>query len=145
MTTLPFTRLTPDAIIPTRAHAGDAGYDLHASQALRLLPGERALAATGLAVAVPEGCVGLVCPRSGLAIKQGVTVLNAPGIVDAGYRGELKVELINLGEDEVALAAGDRIAQLLIMRVETPGVLEVDELPASVDGRGEGGFGSSGR
>jgi dUTP pyrophosphatase len=145
MRTIPFTVLSERATPPSRAHEGDAGIDLSASTAVILEPGERALVETGLAVAIPIGHVGFVCPRSGLAIRKGVTVLNAPGVIDAGYRGELKVALINLGRERVSIRVGERIAQLVIQRVETPGVVMVDELPPSLDGRGEGGFGSSGR
>lgn len=135
-------RLHPEAVLPAYAHPGDAGLDLAALHALRLEPGERAAVPTGLAVAVPDGWVGLIHPRSGLALRRGLTVANAPGTVDAGYRGEVRVLLINLGAEAVELAAGDRVAQLLLQRVGRARVVEVDGLPAT--GRGGGGFGSTG-
>ncbi len=140
---IPFLRLSPHAVIPGRAHPGDAGLDLAAAEAVSLGPGERAAVPTGWAVAVPPGMAGLVVPRSGNALRHGLTVANAPGLIDSGYRGELKVILINLGPDPVDIGVGDRIAQLLIMPAPACAVVEADELPDS-DGRGEGGFGSSG-
>jgi dUTP pyrophosphatase len=136
-------RLDPDLPLPAYAHPGDAGADLAAAEDVELPPGARALVRTGVAVALPEGYVGLVHPRSGLAARLGVTVLNAPGTVDAGYRGEIMVNLIN--HDRVAAAKisrGDRIAQLVIQRVERAHFHAVDGLPAS--GRGFGGHGSTG-
>ena len=136
-------RLHPDAQLPQRAHPGDAGFDLFSIEARTLAPGERAAVRTGLAIALPEGFVALVHPRSGLALRSGVTVVNAPGTVDAGYRGEIAVLLVNL--DPIAgveIAVGDRIAQLLIQRFESPRWHEVDQLPGSH--RGGGGFGSTG-
>ncbi|GAA2513241.1 dUTP diphosphatase [Pilimelia columellifera] len=136
-------RLDPDLPAPRYAHPGDAGADLVAAQDLRLAPGERALVGTGMSVALPYGYVGLVHPRSGLAARHGVTVLNAPGTVDAGYRGEIKVNLINLDQRNVAtIARGDRIAQLVVQQVERAHFHLVDELPGS--GRGTGGHGSTG-
>lgn len=135
-------RLHGAAALPAYAHPGDAGLDLTTVEALTVGPGERVAAPTGLAVAVPDGWVGLVHPRSGLALRHGLTVANAPGTVDAGYRGEVRVLLVNLGAEAVAVEAGDRIAQLLLQRVGRASVVEVDELPAT--GRGEGGFGSTG-
>lgn len=136
-------QLDPDLPLPRYAHAGDAGLDVCAREAVRLEPGERALVATGIAVAVPDGCVGLVHPRSGLAVRHGVTVVNAPGTIDAGYRGEIKVILANTDPREaVELERGDRIAQLVVQRVETVAVTPVAELPDTV--RGDGGFGSTG-
>ncbi len=140
---LPVRRLRPDAVVPARAHPGDAGLDLYAVEPLELPPGGRAACPTGLAVAIPEGHAGLVVPRSGLARKHGVTVANAPGLIDAGYRGELTVVLVNLGEEVHRIAPGDRIAQLVVVPVALPAPVVVEELPAS-DGRGEGGFGSTG-
>jgi dUTP pyrophosphatase len=140
---LPVRRLRDDAVVPARAHPGDAGLDLAALDALELPPGGRAAVPTGLAVAIPEGYAGLVVPRSGLARRHGVTVANAPGLIDAGYRGELTVVLVNLGDAAHRIAPGDRIAQLVIVPVALATTIEVDELPAS-DGRGEGGFGSTG-
>lgn len=140
---LPVRRLHPDAVLPAAANPGDAGIDLVGVAAVELAPGERAAVPTGLAVAIPTGWVGLVHPRSGLALRRGVTVVNAPGTIDAGYRGELQVLLVNLGSDTVQLAAGDRIAQLVLQRVGQVEVVEVDELDDTV--RGGGGFGSSGR
>ncbi len=135
-------RLHRDAVLPAYAHPGDAGLDLAALQAHRVGPGERVAAPTGLAVAIPDGWVGLVHPRSGLALRHGLTVANAPGTIDAGYRGEVKVLLVNLGAEAVDIAAGDRIAQLLLQRVGRAQIVEVDGLPST--GRGEGGFGSTG-
>ena len=136
-------RLDPDLPLPSYAHPGDAGLDLYAREAVSLKPGERALVPTGIAVALPEGHVGLVHPRSGLAARHGVTLVNAPGTIDAGYRGEIKVILANTDPHEpVHLERGSRIAQLLVQRVETAQIVEVDELPPSV--RGSGGFGSTG-
>jgi dUTP pyrophosphatase len=137
--------LRPDARPPARTRAGDAGYDLCAVEPFFLAPGERALVPTGVAVAVPEGAAGLVVPRSGLAIRHGISVVNGPGLVDPGYRGELKVVLVNLGQEPYEGLPGDRIAQLLLVPCLTPPVETVDELPPSADGRGEAGFGSSGR
>jgi dUTP pyrophosphatase len=139
---LPLKRLDPSIALPSYAREDDAGLDLRAAHDAALEPGGRALVGTGLAVAIPAGCAGLVLPRSGLALSQGVTVLNAPGLVDAGYRGELKVLLINHGAAPVAVRRGDRIAQLVIQRVERAEPIEVVELPASQ--RGAGGFGSTG-
>ncbi|MDQ3932431.1 MAG: dUTP diphosphatase [Actinomycetota bacterium] len=135
-------RLDPGVRLPSYAHAGDAGLDLCASEDVRLAPGERTAVPTGLAVAIPEGWVGLVHPRSGLALEHGLTVLNAPGTIDAGYRGELKVLLVNLGREQVSIPRGSRIAQLLLQRVGLALVLETDSLDATV--RGDGGFGSTG-
>ena len=134
----------PDAVLPHRAHPGDAGLDLAACAHVALLPGMRAAVPTGWAVAIPEGMAGLVVPRSGNALRMGLTVANAPGLIDCGYRGELQVILINLGDSPVAIAAGDRIAQLVVVPVALGQALECDVLPES-DGRGNGGFGSSGR
>ena len=136
-------RVHPDAVLPAYAHPGDAGLDLTSTAAVTLPSGGRAAVPTGLAVAVPEGWVGLVHPRSGLARRHGVTVANAPGTVDAGYRGEVLVLLVNLGQEEVSLAAGERIAQLLVQRVGHAHVVEVDDLEDT--SRGSGGFGSTGR
>jgi len=137
--------LRPDAVPPARTRPGDAAYDLRCVEPFRLAPGERAVVPTGVAVAVPEGAAGLVVPRSGLAAEYGLSVVNGPGLVDPSYRGELKVVLVNLGEEPYEGEPGDRIAQLLLVPCLTPGVRTVDELPPSRDGRGEAGFGSSGR
>jgi dUTP pyrophosphatase len=133
-----------DATVPMPRYArdGDAGLDLHAAEAGTLGPGERRAIRTGLALAIPRGFAGFVLPRSGLALRQGVTVLNAPGLIDAGYRGELQVLLVNHGSAAVAVERGDRIAQLVIQRIERVELLEVEELPESE--RGAGGFGSTG-
>ena len=142
MIELPIQRLRDDAVVPTRAYAGDAGLDLAACERVELAPGERALVATGLAVAIPEGYAGFVQPRSGLAAKHGITIVNTPGLVDSGYRGELKVILHNTDSDETfVVEPGMRIAQLVVL--EIPGVdpVEVEELPESE--RGIRGFGSS--
>lgn len=140
---LPVQRLHPDAVVPTYAHPGDAGLDLTSVTSVTLAPGERAAAPTGLAMAIPEGWVGLVHPRSGLARRYGVTVANAPGTIDAGYRGEVLVLLVNLGDEPVTLEAGERVAQLLLQRVGAAEVVEVTSLDDS--SRGTGGFGSTGR
>lgn len=137
-------RRLDDALpLPRYAHGGDAGLDLHARETVTLKPGERALVPTGVAVAIPDGHVGLVHPRSGLAARHGVTLVNAPGTIDAGYRGEIKAILANTDpHDPVVLERGARIAQLVIQRVETVEVVAVDVLPGT--GRGTGGFGSTG-
>ena len=137
-------RLRPDARLPRRAHPGDAGLDLVAVEALELPPGGRAPVATGLAVAVPPGHAGLVLPRSGLARRAGVTVANAPGLIDPGYRGEVVVVLVNLGDATHRVDPGDRIAQLVVVPLASPDLIEVDALPPG-DGRDDGGFGSTGR
>jgi dUTP pyrophosphatase len=136
-------RLDERARLPTRAHPGDAGLDLYALEAATLEPGERASVATGIAVEIAPGHAGLVLPRSGLAQRHGISVVNAPGLIDAGYRGELRVLLLNTDRvQRFELAAGDRIAQLVIVAVALPEVAEVDAL--SETARGAGGFGSSG-
>jgi dUTP pyrophosphatase len=136
-------RLRPEAILPTRAYAGDAGLDLYACEAVRLEPGARASVATGVAVEIPPGQAGLVLPRSGLAARHGIALVNAPGLIDSGYRGEVRVLLLNTDRTaSVELAAGERVAQLVLIRVQTPVVEEVAELPASE--RSARGFGSSG-
>jgi dUTP pyrophosphatase len=137
--------LHPDARLPARSRAGDAGYDLSCVSAFSLAPGERAMVPTGVAVAIPAGLCGLVLPRSGLAIKHGISCVNAPGLVDPNYRGELRVILINHGTEVFEAVAGDRIAQLLIVPFAAPELVVVDELPDGGDDRGAGGFGSSGR
>lgn len=136
--------LHPDARAPHRAHPGDAGLDLVAVEGAELAPhGGRAALPTGIAVAIPHGYAGLVLPRSGLAARHGITLSNAPGLIDAGYRGELVVLMVNLGHAAYAVHAGERIAQLVLTPVALSAVAVVDELPPS-DGRGEGGFGSTG-
>jgi dUTP pyrophosphatase len=143
-TPLRVRRLDPDAVLPRRAHPGDAGYDLHALEDLVLGPGERALVRTGIAIALPDGHAGWVVPRSGLAARHGIALVNAPGLIDAGYRGEVKVLLLNTDPAaEFEVAAGDRIAQLVVAAVAAPEVVEVDALDDSA--RAEGGFGSTGR
>lgn len=128
---------------PTYAHPGDAGADLHASEDLRLAPGERQLVGTGVRIALPEGTVGMVTPRSGLAAKVGLSIVNAPGIIDAGYRGEIKVCLVNLDRhDDIQIERGERIAQLVIVPFVRANFVEVHELDATE--RGVGGYGSSG-
>ena len=137
-------RLDTDLPLPAYARPDDAGLDLYARERVQLGPGQRALVPTGIAIALPAGHVGLVHPRSGLAARHGIALVNAPGTIDAGYRGEIKVVVINLDPAEpVALERGERIAQLIVQRVEHVAVVEVDALDATV--RGEGGFGSSGR
>jgi dUTP pyrophosphatase len=136
-------RLRPDATLPTRAYDGDAGMDLYAVEAATIWPGQRAAVGTGIAVEIPEGQAGLVLPRSGLAAKHGIALVNAPGLIDAGYRGELRVLLLNTDpEQSFAVEPGDRIAQLVLVDIHTPAVREVSELAPS--SRGGGGFGSSG-
>ncbi|MDO8476508.1 MAG: dUTP diphosphatase [Candidatus Rokubacteria bacterium] len=136
-------RLDSGLPLPAYAKPGDAGLDLRASEAVTLEPGERRLVPTGLAVAIPEGHAGFVLPRSGLAMQKGVTVLNAPGLIDSGYRGELKVLLINHGAEAIGIERGERIAQLVVQPVARARLVEGERLPDSA--RGEGGFGSTGR
>ena len=132
----------PDAVLPTRSYAGDAGFDLAACEGVELAPGERALVGTGIAVAIPDGYAGFVQPRSGLAAKHGITIVNTPGLVDSGYRGEICVALLNTDRRETFLVEpGMRIAQLVIVPLPDVTPLEVDELPPSE--RGVRGFGSS--
>jgi dUTP pyrophosphatase len=139
---LPIRRLRPDAEVPTRAYDGDAGIDLAACERVELGPGERALVPTGLAVAIPEGYAGYVQPRSGLATKHGISIVNTPGLIDAGYRGELLVNLLNTDAREpFVVEPGMRIAQLVVLQVPQVSLVEVDELPESE--RGARGFGSS--
>ncbi len=129
--------------VPVYAHPGDAGADLVATEAVRLEPGERALVGTGVRIALPDGYVAFVVPRSGLAAKHGITIVNAPGTIDAGYRGEIKVALLNTDpRDAYEIAPGDRIAQIIVMPVPRVRFLPVETLPESI--RGEGGFGSTG-
>lgn len=142
MIELRIARLREDATIPERAYAGDAGLDLAAVEPVVLGPGERVTVGTGLAVALPEGYAGFVQPRSGLAARHGITVVNSPGLVDSGYRGELRVVLLNTDRSEsFTIEAGMRIAQLVVMEVPDVELIEVDELPAAE--RGVRGFGSS--
>ncbi len=140
---VPVVRLDPELPLPSYAQPGDAGADLHTTVDVVLAPGERALVPTGIALALPEGHVGLVHPRSGLAARHGVSIVNTPGTVDAGYRGEVKVLLVNLDPAEpVELRRGERVAQLVVQRVERAAFVEVDALPDSA--RGSGGYGSTG-
>lgn len=140
---LAIRRLDPAATLPSAAHPGDAGFDLHALEAATLGPGERVEVRTGIAIELPQRHAGLVLPRSGNALRHGIALVNAPGLIDEGYRGEVKVLLLNTDRDHAfAIAAGDRIAQLVIIRVEKPDVREVDALAGSA--RGESGFGSTG-
>ena len=142
MTELPVKRMHAGATLPKRAYEGDAGLDLSACERVELGPGERAVVSTGLAVAIPEGHAGLVLPRSGLAVRHGIGVVNAPGLIDAGYRGELKVALLNTDRDErFVVEPGMRIAQLVVVPVAMAEPNEVTDIPASE--RGERGFGSS--
>jgi dUTP pyrophosphatase len=139
-------RLHPEATVPRRMSEGAAGFDLAAclpGEAVRLSPGERCLVSTGLALAIPEGYEGQVRPRSGLALRHGITIVNAPGTIDADYRGELQVILINLGQEPFEIRHGERIAQLVLAPVAHLSIDLVDELPPAV--RGTGGFGSTGR
>jgi len=142
--TLRYRRLSDSARPPAQAHAGDAGYDLFAAEPAVVEPGRRASVGTGVAVAIPDGCAGLVLPRSGLAARHGITLPNAPGLIDSGYRGELRVLLLNTDPSvSFDVAVGDRIAQLVIVRVEAPPLEEATDLGETT--RGEGGFGSTGR
>jgi dUTP pyrophosphatase len=134
-------RLHPDAQLPAGAYPGDAGLDLASVEDARLEPGERRVVGTGLAMAIPEGHAGFVQPRSGLAARHGISVVNSPGLIDAGYRGELRVVLLNTGHEPFEIRRGDRIAQLVVLRLPEVDVHEVDELPGSV--RAHRGFGSS--
>lgn len=136
-------RLDPGLPLPAYAREGDAGLDLYAAESVTLAPGARAAVGTGLAVAIPPGCAGFVLPRSGLALREGLSLVNTPGLIDAGYRGEIRVILINHDrEAAITLARGDRIAQLVIQRIETADLIEVAKLPTTP--RGTGGFGSTG-
>ena len=140
---LRFTRLSEAAVAPARAHDDDAGLDLHAAEAASLAPGERVSVGTGVAVAIPAGCAGLVLPRSGLAARHGITILNTPGLVDAGYRGEVQVALHNTDRREsFVVEVGMRIAQLVVQAIPAVTPVAVDHLPESA--RGASGFGSSG-
>jgi dUTP diphosphatase len=139
---LQIQRLHEDAVVPARAYVGDAGLDLAACERVELGPGERAVVRTGLAVAIPDGYAGFVQPRSGLAARHGITIVNAPGLIDSGYRGEVQVVLLNTdGAEAFAVEPGMRIAQLVVLAVPELELLETDELPASE--RGVRGFGSS--
>ena len=137
--------LDPSARAPRRAHEHDAGFDLSCLEDFTLWPGRRRTVSTGVAIALPAGVAGLITPRSGLASRNGVTIVNAPGLIDPGYRGELRVVLLNTGEAPYAARSGDRIAQLLLVPYVAPEIHVVDELPAAPDDRGELGYGSSGR
>ncbi len=141
--TLKVRRLDSRARLPRRAYPGDAGLDLYALEDAALDPGERASVRTGIAVEIPDGEAGLVLPRSGLAARHGIALVNAPGLIDSGYRGEVRVLLLNTDRDSAfTITAGDRIAQLVLVKVQTPEVVEVEDL--AVSERGAGGFGSSG-
>lgn len=141
---LHFRKLSEGAAVPARAHEGDAGYDLSAVEEASLPPGGRAVVGTGISVAVPEGYAGLVLPRSGLAVRHGVSLVNAPGLIDSGYRGEIRVPLVNHDREATfEVEPGMRIAQLVFVRAAEAVFVEA-ELPPGEDGRGEGGFGSSG-
>src|SRR5918996_2394352 len=140
---LPFTRVRPEGELPRAQHPGDAGLDLRAAEGVTVKPGERAMVPTGVAVAIPDGHAGFVLPRSGLASKRGLTLANAPGLIDAGYRGEVICAVVNLDPHEaVEIAPGDRIAQLVVVALPVVSPTLVNELPGS--GRGAGGFGSTG-
>jgi dUTP pyrophosphatase len=143
MVEIAIRRLDPGLPLPSYAHPGDAGADLHAAEDVTLAPGERRLVPTGIALALPDGYVGLVHPRSGLAARHGLSIVNAPGTIDAGYRGEVQVCLVNLDPaSPITLRRGDRIAQLVVQRVEHARFVDVADLPGSV--RGAGGYGSTG-
>ena len=142
MSELPVVRVGEHAVVPARAYDGDAGLDLSASERVELEPGARAVVGTGIAVAIPDGHAGFIQPRSGLAARHGISVVNSPGLIDAGYRGELRVVLLNTDREQTfVVEPGMRIAQLVVLPVATPQPVEVSELPASE--RGEKGFGSS--
>jgi dUTP pyrophosphatase len=147
-TSLAIVRLDPELPLPRRAHDGDAGVDLYSAEDVELAPGRRALVGTGVAVAIPHGMVGLIHPRSGLAARLGLSIVNSPGTIDAGYRGEIRVALVNLDPSEpIVIHRGDRIAQLLVQRVELVELVEVssfDEAGLAATSRGDGGHGSSG-
>ena len=137
-------RLDAGAVLPSYAHPGDAGLDLYAIEEVTLKPGERATVATGIAIAIPDGFAGFVLARSGRALREGLALVNAPGLIDSGYRGEIKVVLVNLDNSEaIDIRKGEKIAQLVVQRVEQVDLDVVDELPPSQ--RGAGGFGSTGR
>jgi dUTP pyrophosphatase len=139
---LPVVRLREEATLPEQAYAGDAGFDLSTCERIVLDPGERALVPTGLAVAIPEGYAGFVQPRSGLAARHGIAVVNSPGLIDPGYRGEIRIVLLNTDRERTFVAEpGDRVAQLVVLPVPGLALVELDELPASE--RGVRGFGSS--
>jgi dUTP pyrophosphatase len=142
MTTIDVLISCADGFMPASGNSGDAGFDLRSTVQTRILPGERKLIPTGVSIALPAGYVGLVHPRSGLAATHGVTVLNAPGTVDAGYRGEISVTLINHGDSDFEVSIGDRIAQIVFQKFEEPNFIRVSELPGSM--RGTAGFGSTG-
>jgi dUTP diphosphatase len=143
MEELRFIRLKDKATLPTRAHENDAGLDLYSAESARIVPGARVSVGTGLAVAIPDGLAGLVLPRSGMALKHGVTLVNSPGLIDPGYRGEVRVLLLNTdGTIAFQVSPGDRVAQLLLVPFAQATPLEADTLDSSL--RGEGGFGSSG-
>lgn len=140
---LAIKRIDPDLEVPRYAHVGDAGLDLRSTEDVTINPGERVLVPTGIAIALPDGCAGFVLPRSGLALKLGLAVANAPGLIDSAYRGEIKVILVNLDPlTPIIISRGDKIAQLVVQRVESCDVEVVDELDVTV--RGDGGFGSTG-
>ena len=139
-----FRRIDPETAIPRYAHEGDAGCDLQSSAELVLQPGERALVPTGIAVSIPEGYAGFIQPRSGLAARHGISIVNTPGLIDSNYRGEIKVILVNLDPDTpFEISRGDKICQLVFQKVERADFVEVDELDGTA--RGDGGFGSTGR
>jgi dUTP pyrophosphatase len=140
---LSLTKLDQELPTPKRSHPGDAGLDLYAAQPVILEPGERAVVDTGVAVAIPEGHAGLLVPRSGLAARHGITVVNAPGLIDSGYRGPLMAILLNTGQERVEIKRGDRIVQLVVTPVATPEVVLVETLDDTA--RGSDGLGSSGR
>ncbi|MGI8540185.1 MAG: dUTP diphosphatase [Rubrobacteraceae bacterium] len=141
-----FRKLHPKASAPSKAHKGDAGYDLRSIEEVELPPGGRALVKTGISIAIPDGWAGFVLPRSGLSMKHGVSLVNTPGLIDSGYRGEIMVPLINHDRDEAFIVeVGRRIAQIVFVRVGDAVFIESESLDESSDGRGEGGFGSSGR
>ena len=145
MQELPVRKVHPLAKLPSRAHEGDLGFDLYSAQPAVLPPGDWSAVGTGIQIALPSGSAGLVLPRSGLAARSGISVLNAPGLIDAGYRGEVGVILINHSHETFRVSPGDRIAQLVIVGAELPQMAWTENLPDPEDDRGQGGFGSSGK
>lgn len=141
---LPFKALDPDAKLPVRKHATDAGMDVHCIKDYDIAPGERVIVQTGLAVAMPEDSVLYICPRSGLAANNGLTIVNTPATIDAGFRGELKVIMLNTGSESIHFDKGDRVAQLELLTCRFPKPVFTDELPEPSDGRGATGYGSTG-
>lgn len=142
---LQISLLSPSAKAPARQRAGDLGYDLHADEAATLAPGERAVISAGFAMALPAGVAAFIVPRSGAALREGLSIVNSPGLIDGGYRGAVSVIAINLGQEPISIRVGDRVAQMVLVPALTPQIEVVDALASSEDGRGAAGFGSSGK